>query len=430
MKYLLNVFLLLVSVTILYGKPIPSLSQGDIIDKIVAIVGKDIILKTDIDAVILEEINKGGNYNLNDQELRKKILDRYIEEKLLITKAEEDSIVINEELIDERFEMAIQNLLNYYGSIERIEALSRKSISRIKLEFRDDIKKQLMTEELQRKKFSNVNVNTKEISEFYEGYKDSLPMMPEQIEIYHIYKTIEPNTEAKEKTLALAKKVRDSIIKGADFSELAKEYSEDIGSKDTGGDLGWVERGKFVGEYERAAIALQKGEISMPVESPFGYHIIKLIDKNKDSIHTQHILFKLLQSNDDVIKTKDFLDSLRQDALKRDNFEDLARKFSDDLTTKGFGGYIGKLYVNATGYADILSSLKDGEISEPIPYSTDPTKQGLRIVFRKKTIPEHNPNLSEDYDFLKSYAIRYKTMKLQEEWIKELKKQIYWEVFE
>ena len=430
MKYLFSIFLLLMSITFLYGEPIAPLSQGDVIDKIVAIVGKDIILKTDIDAVILEEINRGGKQNVNDKELRKKILDRYIEEKLLITKAEEDSIVISDELIEERFEMAIQNLLSYYGSIERIEALSNKSIARIKIEFKDDIKKQLMTEELQRKKFSNVNVNTKEISEFYEEYKDSLPMMPEQVEVYHIFKTIEPNLESKEKTLALAKKVRDSIIKGADFSELAKEYSEDLGSKDTDGDLGWVERGKFVGEFERAAVALQKEEISMPVESPFGYHIIKLIDKNKDSIHTQHILFKLLQSNEDVIIARDFLDSLRADAIKNDNFEDLARRFSDDLTTKGFGGYIGKLYVNAAGYADILYSLKDGEISEPLPYSTDPTKQGLRIVFRKKTIPEHQPNLAEDYDFLKSYAIRYKTIKLQEKWIDELKKEIYWEVFE
>jgi peptidyl-prolyl cis-trans isomerase SurA len=418
------------SIIVVYGQGIPPLSQGDVIDKVIAIVGKDIILKSDIDAVLLEEINRSGKYDINDKELRKKILDKYIEEKLLVTKAEEDSVVISDELIEERFEMAIQNLLSYYGSIERIEALSNKSIVRIKTEFRDEIRKQLMTEELQRKKFSNINVNTKEISEFYEEYKDSLPMMPEQVELYHIFKTIGPNLESKENTFALAKMIRDSIIKGADFSELAKEYSEDIGSKDADGDLGWVERGKFVGEFERAAIALQKGEISMPVESPFGYHIIKLVDKNKDSIHAQHILFKLLQSDDDMLKTKAFLDSLRQDALKRDNFEDLARKFSDDLTTKGFGGYIGKLYINAAEYADILSSLKDGEISEPLPFAIDPTKQGLRVVFRKKTISEHLPNLTEDYDFLKSYSIRYKTIKLQEKWIDELKKQIYWEVFE
>jgi peptidyl-prolyl cis-trans isomerase SurA len=261
--------------------------------------------------------------------------------------------------------------------------------------------------------------------------KDSMPLMPEQIEIYHIYKTIEPNTEAKEKAFTLAKKIRDSIINGADFGTLAKEYSEDLGSKNDNGELGWVERGKFVAEFEMAAIALQKGEISMPVESPFGFHIIKLLDKNKDSIHTQHILFKLIQSDEDVSRVKEFLDSLRKEALTHNDFEDLARKFSDDALTKGFGGYIGKimLSINPMGYSEVLASLKDEEISEPLPFSTEPTKQGMHIVLRKKTIAEHKANLTDDYDFLKEQAIKYKTMKLRDKWIADLKTKIYWNDF-
>jgi peptidyl-prolyl cis-trans isomerase SurA len=435
MKYTIKIIIIaiiLINSTQAQNISVPPLSQGDLLDKIIAIVGKDIILKSDIDAVILDEINKGGKYDVNDKELRQRILDMFIDEKILVTKAEEDSIVVPDELIDERFEFAIQDLIQRYGSIERIENLYKKSISRLKMEYRDEIKKHLMSEQLRQKEFSNVNVNTKEISEFYEEFSDSLPMMPEAIEIYHIYKTIEPDLEAKERTIALAKKIRDSIIAGADFKILAKEYSDDPGSRDVGGELGWVEKGKFVAEFERAAIALQKGEVSMPVESPFGYHIIKLIDKNKDSIYTQHILFKLLQSDDDVSRVRNFLDSIRTEALTRNNFEDLAKQYSDDGITKGFGGYIDKIMLseNPMGYGELLSTLKDGEISEPIHFSTDPTKQGMRIVWRKQTISPHKPNLTDDYDFLKRNAILHKTMKLRDKWITDLRKQIYWEVFE
>ena len=432
MKYIISIFITFLLVSSLKAQVSAKLSQGDLIDKIIAIVGKEIILKSDIDAVILEEINKGGKYDVNDKELRKKILDRHIDERLLITKAEEDSIVVSEDLIEERFNFAIQNLINTYGSIERIEAIAKKSMDRLKMEYRDEIKKMLMADQLQQKEFSSVNVNTKEISEFYDEYKDSLPMMPETIEVYHIYKVIEPNLDAKERTFSLAKKIRDSIIAGADFATLAKEYSEDPGSKDAGGELGWIEKGKFVADFERAAVSLQKGEISLPVETPFGFHIIKLIDKNTDSIYTQHILFRLLQSDDDVIMVKDFLDSLRKIALNKDNFEDLAKQHSDDLSTKGFGGHIGNIMLSerTMGYTELLSSLKDGEISEPMSFTMDPTKQGMRIVWRKKTIPEHKANLTADYEQLKQFAIQYKTKKMHEKWLADLKKQIYWEVFE
>ena len=436
MKNIIKILIAIIILTYIaqaQNTPRSTLSQGDLLDKIVAIVGKDIILKSDIDAVILDEINRGGKYDVNDKELRQRILDNFIAEKILVTKAEEDSIVVDDNLIDERLEFGIQEMIQRYGSIERLETMFKKSISRLKLEYRDDIKKYMMAEQLQQQELNNINVNTKEISEFYEEYSDSLPMMPEAIEVYHIYKIIEPNFDAKEKTLLLAKKIRDSIIAGADFGTLAKEYSEDPGSKDADGELGWVEKGKFVAEFERAAIALQKGEISMPVESPFGYHIIKLIDKNKDSIFTQHILLKLLQSDDDITMVRNFLDSLRTEALARNNFEDLARQHSDDGMTKGFGGYIDKIMLSEGsmgGYSELLSALKDGDISQPLPFTTDPTKQGMRIVWRKQTIPEHKPNLTDDYDFLKRNAIYYKTIKHKEKWIADLKKEIYWEMFE
>jgi peptidyl-prolyl cis-trans isomerase SurA len=261
--------------------------------------------------------------------------------------------------------------------------------------------------------------------------RDSMPMIPVQVELFHIVKYIVPDTTSKENTISLAKRVRDSLLADGDFREFAKKYSGDVGSVADGGDLGWVEKGKFVAEFERAAFALQVNEISMPIESPFGFHVIKLLEKNKDSIHCSHILFKLIQSDDDILKVKTLLDSVRQIAVDSNNFELLAIQFSEDKDTKGFGGSIGKIPLSEVPYsiANSVKELNDGEISIPAAYSNDPTKQGMSIVWRKRTIPEHKANLDDDYDFLKQAAQRYKVFEQRAKWISELKNEIYWEVF-
>jgi len=408
------------------------LKTGEVIDRIVAVVGNEIILKSDIDAVLLDEMNRGANIKLEDEELRSRLLMNYIEEKILITKAEEDTISVADEMIEEYWNMTIQRLQQIYGSIERIEAVYKRSLNRMKLEAREDIKKRLMAQELEAKQFRNVTVSTKEIEEFYEKMKDSLPMIPVQVELYHILKYITPDTISKTNTINLARRVRDSLIAGGDFAEFAKRYSEDPGSAQDGGNLGWVAKGRFVPEFERAAFALHPNEISMPVESPFGYHLIKLLDKNRDSIRSAHILFKLIQSDADIANTRNFLDSIRQIAIDSNNFERLALLHSDDRNTKGFGGLLGKFMLSEIPMviASTVRELKDGEISSPIPYSDDPTKQGMSIIWLKRTIPEHRATVEEDYDFLKRVATNYKIMELRSKWLAKLKEEIYWEIFD
>jgi peptidyl-prolyl cis-trans isomerase SurA len=408
------------------------LRTGEVIDKIVAVVGNEIILQSDIDAILLDEMNRGANIKLDDEELRRRLLENYIEEKILITKAEEDTISVADETIEEYWNMTIQRLQQVYGSIERIEAIYKRSLNRMKLEAREDIKKRLMAQELEAKQFRNITVSSKGVEEFYEKMKYSLPMIPVQVELYHILKYITPDTISKTNTINLARQVRDSLIAGGDFSEFAKRYSEDPGSAQDGGNLGWVARGKFVAEFERAAFALHPDEISMPVESPFGYHLIKLFEKNRDSIRSAHILFKLIQTDADVANVRNFLDTVRQQAIDSNNFEHLALLHSDDRNTKGFGGSLGKFMPSEIPLviANTVKDLKDGEISSPIPYSDDPTKQGMSIIWLKRTIPEHRATLEEDYDFLKQVATRYKIMNLRNTWIAKLKEEIYWEVFD
>ena len=273
------------------------------------------------------------------------------------------------------------------------------SVSRIKKNYREEVRKQLLVEKLQQQKFSSVKCTHREVQDFFNQYKDSIPTVPPQMELAHIVKTIQPSSDAKEEVKNLAKKVRDSIAAGGNFADYAKRYSADPGSAASGGELGWIDKGKLVGEYERAAYNLQSGEISQPVESPFGYHIIQTLDKRKDAIQTKHILFKLGGSGEDKKRTEKILSDIKMRVEKGESFDELAKMFSDEKETQGFGGSMGsvelsRLPAELKGMLDILP---DGGISDPLPYMSDPTKPAMHIMLRKKMMDSHKPSLENDF---------------------------------
>lgn len=435
-KMLLSILILFITCSYIY--PInaqPQLRTGATLDRIVAIVGGEIILQSTLDAQIILMAEHDSSIDPNDENIRKKVLDELINRNILITKAEEDTISVSDELVEERWNIYYQELLNYFGSIERIESIYKKSINRIKLETRDEIKKMLMSQQLEAKLLSDVEVTGKEIDSFYHDFKDSimvLPTIPEQVELLHIVRYIYPDTVSKKNTYDLAKSVRDSIVSAnCSFADAAIKHSADIASGRDGGDLGWAGKGTFVPEFERAAYSLQKDEISLPIESPFGFHIIQLIEKEKDSIHCRHILFKLAQSDSEVEKVKNLLDSIKSVATV-DNFAELALKFSEEKETKGFNGSLGKFSIREfpPTIAATAKKLKDGEISSPEPYQLDPLKAGMHIILRKETFPEHRPNLEQDYNFIKRYATEYKRFNLRKELIAKLRKEVYWEILD
>lgn len=436
LRMLTSIFILFITCSYIY--PInaqPQLRTGNTLDRIVAIVGSEIILQSTLDAQILLIAADDPSIDPNDENIRKKILDEIINRNILITKAEEDTISVSDELIEERWNIYYQELLNHFGSIERIESIYKKSINRIKLEVRDEIKKMLMSQQLEAKYLSDVAVTGKEIDNFYQVYKDSimvLPTIPEQVELLHIVRYIHPDTTSKKNTYDLAKSIRDSIVAAnCSFADAAMKYSADIATAKDGGDFGWAVKGKIVPELERAAYSLQKDEISLPVESPFGFHIIQLIEKEKDSVHFRHILFKLEQSDSDIEKVKNLLDSIKSVA-NVDNFAELALKFSEENETKGFSGSLGKFPIREfpPAIAATAKKLKDGETSSPEPYQLDPLKAGMHIILRKETFPEHRPNLEQDYNFIKRYATEYKRFNLRKELIAKLRKEVYWEILD
>ena len=402
----------------------------DVIDKIVAVVDNEIILQSELEFRV-NVLAAQKRLNPSDPKLKQQVLNSIIDEKLLLAQARLDSIEVSDEDVKRRLDYQIELFTQQYGSREKVEEVYGMSIEKIKRELRDEVRKNLMAQTLQQKKFGAVDVNRREVEDFYRTFKDSLGLIPEKYTVAHIFVNPKASEKVKSKTRIYVQSLLDSIKAGADFAEMAKKYSEDPGTAKLGGDLGYTKRGRLVPEYESVAFALKEGEISKIVESVFGFHVIQLIDKKGETVHTRHILVKIKNDEDTDIKTIEFLSDLR-DSIKRDlgKFEDYARKYSDDKESAKLGGKLGTFETNQldTKMLEVVSKLKVGEISYPSRIELGQGIYGYHIIklINKKT--EHKPELEADYDEIKQLAGYRKQEKMYTNWIQELKEKIYWEI--
>jgi peptidyl-prolyl cis-trans isomerase SurA len=402
----------------------------NVLDKIVAVVDNEIILQSELDfqtnLLAAQQRIDPSKANVKNQ-----ILNSMIEEKLLYAKAKLDSITVTDDEVSRQVNYRIDMFIQQYGSREKVEQVYGMSIEKIKRELRDDVQKYLMAEMLKQKKFGVMDATRREVEIFFNDYKDSLGLIPEKYKIAHIFLNPKAGEKVKQVARARALAILDSIRAGKDFVEMAKKYSEDPGSAVQGGDLGFTKRGTLVPEFESAAFALEEGQISEPVESPFGFHIIQLLERKGESIHTRHILIKIKNDEDADLRVigqlNDIRDSLR---LNKGTFEYYAKKYSDDKETAKLGGLIGKYDIGQIdkNLLDIVSKLKEGEISFPKRMDLGQGMYGYHIVKLLEKIREHKPNLDTDYDEIKQAAELHKQQKQYVDWMKELKKQIYWEI--
>ncbi len=406
------------------------ISAQEVIDRVVAVVDNEVILKSELDLQVNYEAVQ-RNLDPNNNDLRKQILNLMIDEKLLYAQAELDSIEISDDEVDRQLDYQLNYFIQQYGSRERVEEIYGMSIERIKREQRNDVRKKLMAQRVQNQKFANVSVTRREVTEFFDTYKDSLGFIPEKFTLAHIFINPKATEKVKEQTYALARSLLDSLKNGADFAELAKRYSDDPGSAAQGGDLGFVKRGVFFPEFESAAFALQDGEISDVVESPVGLHIIELLERRGESIHTRHILLKFKSDDEADLKAIETLNDIRDSVRTGKNtFEYYAAKYSDDKETAKFGGELGTFEAGQLDKTllDQVYKLEEGEIGFPKRLELDANTYGYHIVKLIKRVPEHKPSLEQDYNDIKRLAEFQKKQKLYDRWIKEIKDKIYWEI--
>lgn len=400
------------------------------LDRIVAVVDDEIILQSELNLQVAY-LAAQRNIDPNDSKLRNTILDRMIEEKLLYAQAALDSITISDDEINASLENQLNYFISQYGSQEKLEQVYGMSIDKIKRELRDEVRKNLMSNGVQQKHFSEIDVTRREVEEFYNTYKDSLALIPEKFELAHIFINPQKGERLKAKAREFAEALLDSIKNGADFSALAKKYSDDPGSAAKGGELGFVKRGVFFPEFEAAAFQLEEGELSEVVESPVGFHIIQMLERRGESIKTRHILVKVKSDDEADFRAIEQLNEIRDSLMQGEkSFEYFARKYSDDEETAKLGGKLGTFEVSQLDQTlrDRVYGMSIGEISFPKRLELDNKSYGYHIIKVINRTPEHKATLEGDYEELKRLAMYHKRQKLYTKWINELKDKIYWEV--
>ncbi len=396
-------------------------------DRIIAVVGNEIITESDFQYQIQLYARQNQITELNPF-IAQQIFQSMLTNKIILAKAEQDSIIVSEDEVIRELDNRVKGLIAQVGSEERLSEIYGMSLSKIKILLKEDLQKNIMIERMKRKKFQNaMRVSDKEVRDFYNTYKDSLPDMSDEYELAHIILERKVSDAEKNEAKMIALEMLDSIKQGADFSELARRNSDDSLSAIQGGDLGYAKKGTFVKEFEEAAFNLTPGEVSGIVETQFGYHIIKLNEKQGDKIRSQHILIKFPKSESSDFETIAFLKDLRERITTGQiTFDSAAKLYSEDEATKLKGGYIGRLPVEQidSTIVENLKNLSEGQISDPMRVGND-MNYGYEIYKLIEVYPSHKLTLSGDYERIKKFAEVYKENNEMEKWINEIKETVY-----
>jgi len=407
-------------------------SSGVVIDKIISKIDDYIVLKSELESTYLDVLSRGQRLSGNT---KCAVLKNLITNKLLVAKAEIDSILVEDSEVNQELDSRMNIIINQVGSEEEIENYYNKTISEFKNELFDDIKQQLVANKMRREILSDISVSPEEVRDFFNNIpKDSIPYFSTQVKVSQIVKIINVGDDQKEKAKLKLIDIRNKLISGESFEILATLNSEDFESAKRGGRIGFVGRGILQPEYEEASLKLNPGEISMPIETKFGFHLIELIEKRGNMYDTRHILIKPQISDDDIINSKKEMDSLKNLAVVDSiSFEELARKISDDKFTSSFGGY----FTDAAGGEKILvdeldpvifftiDTMKVGSISPPMQFRMDDGTQALRILFYKNKILPHLGNLKEDYQRFRTFALNKKQSEILDAWFEITKSEVF-----
>ena len=400
--------------------------QEQLIDGVAAVVGNEIVLVSDVEQYVQNYVIQNRLNIRNDPQMLKKlerdVLDKLIEQKIMLTKADEDTIKADDREIDRRVDEHINYLIQQVGSEEKLEEAFQMPIKKIRRNLRTDVADRIKIETLRRQKFSGVKVTRQEVESFFKDFQDSIPQMKETVDISHILKQVKAGKSSSEAALAKIKKIKAELDAGADFATLAGKYSEDPASAQHGGDLGFTKRGDFVREYEEAAFALDEGQISDIVQTQFGYHIIKLVERRGEQIRTSHILIRLTPSEEDEKAVIAELKQIRQEILDGAPFDSMALKYSDDENVKEDKGHLGVWEVDnlaLPAFKKVVKDLQPGEISEPFK-----TEFGYHILKLNSRQDARNLSLDEDWEKIQQLALNHKIENEYMKWIDTIKKDI------
>ena len=415
MKKTTLIILLNITVQLFYSQ--------EIIDKVVAIVGENPILYSEIQGQKLQLLQQGMDA---DADMDCYLMDEFMIQQLLIHQAEIDSIEVTEDMVKVELNQRIQYFSAQVGGTEALEEFYGKSIEEIKEEFFGQIEDKMKAQKMQQEITGNILASPKEVQSFFNSIPiDSIPFINSKVKISELVMAPKINYNQKNNTKNKLQNIKRRILSNEiSFSVAAEFYSDDPGSKTNGGNFGWVDRGDFVPEFDAIAYTIPLNTISNVFESPFGFHILKIEKRRGEQYYGSHILIKNEISENALAELKQKCDSILNE-VKNESIS-WENAISQNSTNPSDGGVI---FNQSTGdmYWDMknidkslfvgINTLEIGQYSEPLYYEDEKGNIGYRVLKLDDQTKPHLANLNDDYGFIQKYAINEKQINEMDKWV-------------
>lgn len=430
MNQLKKAFSLLFFVFIVFASA--QAQQNQIIDEVIAVVGNTPVLRSELDILISQldpEI-------VVTDEIKCQLLQKLIIDKMLIHQAEIDSLPLSDDEVNDRIDNNIRFFERQMNNRANVERYLGMTVAQYKSQIFPKVKAQMLLERKENQIKSEIKITPKEVRDYYNKLPaDSLPYMSSEVEVAQIVLNPTHSKEAREIALEQIEELRTRIMNGESFARLASIYSDDPGSKLQGGLLPEFGRGDMVSEFERTAYKMKKDSISEIVETKYGFHILKLVDKRGDKVMVRHILIrpKLIDTDMELAKAKmdTILTQLRSGSI---SFCNAVKTYSQDEETKPNCGFFTDPNIGSQkipfdyldkSMASAISGLKPGTYSEPqLAYAPDGTPY-YRIFFLQSETKPHVANLEQDWQRVQSMALEKKKENELDLWAEKKRKETY-----
>jgi len=412
-------------------------ATGQVVDKIVAKVDNNILLESEVQKSYLEAVSQAQQGI--EAPTRCSIFESLLINKLMVAKAVVDSVIVTDAEVlleaNNRFAMVMQQ---FGGDEAMLAEMYGKTADQLKAELEEVMREQLIVRKMRKTITDGITVSPAEVRAFFGNIPaDSLPLFTSEATVGQIVSKPETSPKVREDIIAQLLQFKEAIssVKST-FAELAKAYSEDPGSGAQGGDLGFFRRGELAPEYEATALGLRQGEISDPVETQFGFHMIQLLEIKGSTFNTRHILRIPKASEEDIVKAERYLDSLKKEILAdKIDFAKAAKEYSQDRTTSDAGGFFTDPATTSNRLSlrtledpvlyFTIDTMKIGDITPPIRFEDPREGTKVRILFYKARYPAHKANLEDDYEKLKAATLRRKEDEVLSKWFVTAKEDIF-----
>lgn len=414
-------------------------AQRLLVDKIAAVVGSHIILKSDIELAYSNYLVNNGQPNLD---IKCQLAVNLISQKLLAAQAVIDSIDVKEDEVDNEVDRRWRTMVQRAGGEDKVEKFLGRSGIQYKDEIRPDVKELLIAERMRAKITEKINTTPQDVQKFFKGIsKDSLPTINKEVEVGEIEFDPKLNKDEKAYYRKKAEDLQARVKKGEDFATLATAYSQDPGSASEGGDLGFGDRNAYVKEFSAAAFRLKPGELSPVFETDFGFHFLQVIERRGEQVHVRHILITPVITQESISRAKLKADTIYNLLIKApkqaDVFSGAASVYSDSKETKYNGGMLlnpDNVQVRTTyiptdrldpQIALVVDTMKVGGISKPQLFMDNTGKKSYKILYLKSVVNAHKASLAQDFPRIKEAANEAKISRTMSEWFEKKRKETY-----